>query len=146
MKRSVATVVFSFFALSLCAPARGQLASTPWPMFRCNVRHTGQGASAGPSSPVIAWTYVTGDNIDSSPSIGSDGTIYFGSWDNRFYALTPAGALQWSYSHNQYLTSSPALNSAGKIIVGTNGAQARVVAFNSNGTVAWSYRTFFSVT
>ena len=33
------------------------------------------------------WEFVTGDGIDSSPSIGTDGTIYVGSDDKKLYAI-----------------------------------------------------------
>lgn len=38
-----------------------------------------------------------GLEIESSQAIGSDGTIYFGSRDRKFYALTPDGKLRWSF-------------------------------------------------
>jgi len=39
----------------------------------------------------------SGNSILSSPAIGSDGTIYFGSLDGNLYAVDPAGALKWNY-------------------------------------------------
>ncbi len=39
----------------------------------------------------LRWTFETDDRIRSSPSIGPDGTIYFGSFDGRLYAVHPDG-------------------------------------------------------
>ncbi|MBT3879467.1 MAG: PQQ-binding-like beta-propeller repeat protein, partial [Candidatus Scalindua sp.] len=35
----------------------------------------------------LKWSYQAGGWIESSPLIGSDGTIYFGSNDNHLYAI-----------------------------------------------------------
>jgi outer membrane protein assembly factor BamB len=37
------------------------------------------------------------DSTESSPAIGSDGTVYIGSLDGYLYAITSAGALKWSF-------------------------------------------------
>ena len=33
------------------------------------------------------WEFETGDSVASSPAIGSDGTVYVGSWDKKLYAI-----------------------------------------------------------
>ena len=33
------------------------------------------------------WEFETGSNVDSSPAIGSDGTVYVGSEDHKLYAI-----------------------------------------------------------
>ena len=33
------------------------------------------------------WEFVTGGEVSSSPAIGSDGTVYVGSWDKKLYAI-----------------------------------------------------------
>ena len=33
------------------------------------------------------WEFLTGGGVFSSPAIGSDGTVYVGSWDKKVYAL-----------------------------------------------------------
>ena len=35
----------------------------------------------------LKWSYTTGEGVLSSPAIGSDGTIYVGSWDKNLYAI-----------------------------------------------------------
>ena len=36
---------------------------------------------------VKLWEFKTGDEVFSSPAIGSDGTVYVGSLDNKLYAI-----------------------------------------------------------
>ena len=33
------------------------------------------------------WEFETGNDVFSSPAIGSDGTVYVGSWDKKLYAI-----------------------------------------------------------
>ena len=35
----------------------------------------------------VLWEFETGHYVSSSPAIGSDGTVYVGSWDNKLYAI-----------------------------------------------------------
>ena len=35
----------------------------------------------------VLWEFVTGSLVYSSPAIGSDGTVYVGSLDNKLYAI-----------------------------------------------------------
>ena len=78
--------------------AHAELAESPWPMFCHDLQHTGRSPYTGPSSPALKWSYTTGLNVESSPAIGADGTIYVGSYDNKIYAINPDGTLKWSYT------------------------------------------------
>ncbi|MFW6047918.1 MAG: PKD domain-containing protein, partial [Candidatus Natronoplasma sp.] len=56
----------------------------------------------------------------SSPAIGSDGTIYIGSWDNNLYAVNPEdGTEKWNLSTGFCVESSPAIGSDGTIYIGS---------------------------
>ena len=35
----------------------------------------------------VLWGFETGGGVSSSPAIGSDGTVYVGSWDKKLYAI-----------------------------------------------------------
>jgi outer membrane protein assembly factor BamB len=140
------TVVFGFSSVMGYA----QLANSPWPMFQHDLRHTGQSQYAGPSVPVLAWSYATGFWVSSSsPALGGDGKAYFGSQDYRFYSLNSNGALNWSYLTAGWVMSSPALGSDGRIYVGswysTDPSNNYLYAFNLNGSLDWSYAIFLGV-
>ena len=67
----------------------------------------------------LKWRYETDYGILSSPAIGSDGTIYVGSYDEHLYAIKPDGSLKWKYKTNDDIFSSPAIGSDGTIYVGS---------------------------
>ena len=54
------------------------------------------------------WNYTTGGMVRSAPAIGADGSIYFGSDDNKLYALNPDGSENWNYPTSGVVRSSPA--------------------------------------
>jgi outer membrane protein assembly factor BamB len=52
--------------------------------FLLNPVFTDHAAAGG---GVQKWAFSTGDDVNSSPAIGADGTIYVGSRDDSLYAL-----------------------------------------------------------
>jgi len=87
----------------------------------------------------LKWRYKTGDWVGSSPAIGSDGTIYFGSWDSYLYALNPDGNLKWRYKTGDWVRSSPAIGSDGTIYFGS--WDSCLYALNPDGNLKWRYKT-----
>jgi len=53
----------------------------------------------------------TNASLLSSPSVGADGSLYFGSLDGHVYALSASGAFRWRYSAGAPLAASPVLGS-----------------------------------
>jgi len=46
----------------------------------------------------IKWSYQADRDIDYSPSVGADGTIYLGERGGKVVALAPSGMLEWELS------------------------------------------------
>ncbi len=74
----------------------------------------------------LKWVFPqtgTIGGISSSPVIGSDGTIYFGSEDNKLYAITDNGVFgteNWAFTTGDGIDSSPAIGVDGTIYVGSS--------------------------
>ncbi len=68
------------------------------------------------------WEFETGRDIYSSPLIGANGKIYFGSESRYLYALHPDGSLSWKTDVSQDITwPSPAIDSNGVLYIGGMG-------------------------
>ncbi len=116
------------------------LADSPWPKFRQNPQNTGRSPYSGPEIPELKWSFTTGDSIHfSSPAIGTDGTIYVGSRDNRLYAVDQDGSKKWSFSTEGRIYSSPTIGADGTIYVGS--ADYNLYAIGPDGTLKWSFAT-----
>jgi outer membrane protein assembly factor BamB len=120
----VRRIIIAALATVLCVTAaQGQ--DSPWPMFRHDRKHTARTPYTGPAVPAVAWTFPVNDGIVSSPSIGSDGTIYFGAgWsflgsaDSGLYAIHPDGTLKWRFTAGDGIFSSPAIGPDGALFFG----------------------------
>jgi outer membrane protein assembly factor BamB len=58
------------------------------------------------------------DLISSSPAIGRDGTLYFGSNNKNVYAVDSNGTFRWAYDTGDIVESSPGIGPDGTIYVG----------------------------
>jgi len=83
------------------------------------------------------WEFLTAGYVESSPAIGSDGTIYVGSWDNKLYAINSDGTKKWEFLTAGYVNPSPAIGSDGTIYIGSN--DDKLYAINSDGTKKWEF-------
>ncbi len=140
----------AFLALLAASPLRAQLeANAPWPMFRHDVEHTGRSGYAGPSLPILSWSYTAEGAIHASPSIGFGGravAAFEGPSGGHatICAFVPDGSLRWSYATgSRWHHSSPAIGVGGEIVIGTS--DFRVLAIRSDGTLGWEYHTGLNV-
>ena len=77
-------------------------------------------------------------DIYSSPTIGSDGTVYFGQEFGRVYALAPAdGAIRWMVETSTGITwSSPALTRLGTLLITDLSGRTYAIETDSRGLEA----------
>ncbi|MGA8804730.1 MAG: PQQ-binding-like beta-propeller repeat protein, partial [Solirubrobacterales bacterium] len=91
------------------------------------------------------WQTFTPGYVTSSPALGSDGTVYVGSFDHKLYALDPdTGQVRWSFATDAHIYSSPALadGSDGRtreIYIAS--ADGSVYALDPSGHLLWRYDT-----
>jgi outer membrane protein assembly factor BamB len=120
--------------------ANNGLANSPWPMFGHDLNHTGKSQySTSKNNGQKKWAFTTGNSVSSSPSIGPDGTIYFGSGDKKLYALYPNGTKKWDFVTGDDVDTSPAIGSDGTIYVGSG--DNKLYAIYPNGMMKWVFGT-----
>ena len=91
------------------------------------------------ASGSFKWSFTTGGSIYSSPAIALDGSIYFGSDDNKLYALHPDGSEDWNYTTGGMVRSAPAIGADGSIYFGSD--DNKLYALNPDGSENWNYPT-----
>jgi outer membrane protein assembly factor BamB len=79
------------------------------------------------------WNFETGDHMLSSAAVGSDGTIYFGCYNGKFYALNSDGSLRWEFITGDEIKSSPAISSDGTVYFGSNDGYFYALYSDSQG-------------
>ncbi len=92
-----------------------------------------------PGTPI--WEFETGDGVRSSPAIGTDGTVYVGSYDRKLYAINgKSGVKLWEFETGSYVFSSPAIGSDGTVYVGSG--DKKLYAINGKtGDKLWEFQT-----
>ncbi len=104
-------------AAVLAVPALA--AADDWPMFQHDERHTGVSQDSKISVPMgQAWTFATNGPIRVQPVV-KDGVVYFGSCDQKFYAVSAAtGELRWRYFTDGEVMSTAAVGDDGAVYFG----------------------------
>lgn len=93
---------------------------------------TGQYLYALSSDGSLKWKFLVEGDACSSPSIGSDGTLYFVDWSWHLYALNDDGTLKWRYGPimasgpGGFPFSSPAIGIDGTIYVNDGRAMCAI--------------------
>ncbi len=82
------------------------------------------------------WSYLAGDVVRSTPAIGTDGTVYIGTYDKNLYAFKPDGSIKWTFDlKGNAKYSSPAIALDGTIYIGTT--KDYLYAINPDGSEKW---------
>ena len=80
------------------------------------------------------WEFETGGYVDSSPAIGSDGTVYVGSVKGNLYAINgKSGVKLWEFETESGVRSSPAIGSDGTVYVGSKDKKLYAIKTESKG-------------
>ncbi|MCB1222234.1 PQQ-like beta-propeller repeat protein, partial [bacterium] len=85
-----------------------------------DLSHSRQSPYNGPAGKALHWSFDTGDDVFSSPSLAPDGTVYIGSLDFSLYAINPDGSLKWSFPTGGIVYSSAAIADDGTIYFGSD--------------------------
>ena len=140
-------LVATFFIAPLSAIA--QPADSPWPLFGHDAKHTNISPyEIGKGKKDLLWSYKTGSSVESSPVIGTDGTIYVGSHDGYFYAFNKDGSVKWKvkltepsydarWNISKAIMASPAIAKDGTIYINT--ASGQLHTLNPDGTEKWRF-------
>ncbi len=86
------------------------------------------------------WQFPTGNEVTSSPAVGTDGTVYIGSKDGFVYAVNPlTGAERWERALTDSVDlASPAVGSDGTVYIGAND-QFLYALNGSTGARKWRF-------
>jgi outer membrane protein assembly factor BamB len=89
----------------------------------------------------LDWQVPTpgGISLMSSPVVGDDGTVYFGSRNSHVYAINPDGSEQWRFKTGGGIDATPSLGADGTVYVGS--MDNHLYALNPDGTEKWRFAT-----
>lgn len=130
--------------LLLLAPASVAADAGPWSQFHGTARHAGLGQVAGPRQLTFAWYAPSLGDVDGSPAVAADGSIYFASSDGTVHGLSSEGGQRWAYNSQANVFGSVALGPDGRLYYGD--ARGRLRALDpASGQVIWTTGGFGSI-
>jgi outer membrane protein assembly factor BamB len=122
----------------------GQLANSPWPKFHGNALNDGQGIGSGATS-VKKWGIHLNGAVRSSPALGLNGTVVFGSDDFNVYSVDSAsGAINWKFATGDFVRSSPAVGKDGTVYVASENQNVYALK-GTTGVALWARPTLGQV-
>lgn len=107
-------------------------------VWTCCLAVAGAAVAADPTL-TNQWTITVGNVVDSSPAVGKDGTIYFGAFDGKLWAVGAGGQTKWKFQSGREIKSSPALGQDETIYFGSR--DRKFYALRPNGTKKWEFST-----
>ncbi len=112
---------------------------SPWPKFRANELQNGRSPVKAKIDPSARpWEFKTGKGIFSSPVIDGDGTVYIGSADRSFYAITKDGRMKWRVATGEIIDSAALLDDRGRVYVGSGDSHVYCID-RADGKVLWKF-------
>ena len=101
-------------------------------VLSCGKKEPVQSSKVKVGAPI--WEFETGGIVESSPAIGSDGTVYVGSVKGNLYAINgKTGAKLWEFETESGVRSSPAIGSDGTVYVGSKDKKLYAIITESKG-------------
>ena len=89
----------------------------------------------------LKWVFETEDGVESSPAIGPDGTLYFGSYDGYLYSVEDSGdkgTLRWKYKTDGPIDGSPIVDADGTIYFASR--DTYLYALYPDGSLKWRFK------
>lgn len=122
--------------------ARGTALAADGTIYAVSVGSTARVVALGPDGSE-SWRFDADEYINGAPSLGADGTIYFGTGLGTLYAVNPDGTEKWTYSVGGAfgVARSPAIADDGTLYVASDNFldPPSLTALNPDGTLAWTY-------
>jgi len=115
-----------------------------WGTFGHDAQRTRRTTAKVVDSANVLWkSFLPTQFVTSAPALGSDGTIYIGTWTaddkGQLLAINPDGTLLWEYDFVMPIKSSPAIGPDGCIYVGCD--YFSLYCINRLGLLRWRFQT-----
>ncbi len=108
---------------------------TEWSTLGMGYDRRGLSPHVGPQTNNILWTYSTGSQCDSSPSIALNGRIYVSGWDGLVRAIQPDGGDWWALDIGGIVHATPSIGPDGSVYTAND--VGRLMAYSHSALKFW---------
>jgi outer membrane protein assembly factor BamB len=89
------------------------------------------------------WQAFVNSDIDSTPTVGPNGTIYFGTDEinlvQSLFAVRPNGTIRWQFATGGPVNTTPALNSAASVVYAVSEDRNLYAVDTATGVEVWRF-------
>lgn len=85
------------------------------------------------------WTLPIGSFSDTCAALSSSGTLYFGTFDGKLWAVKSDGSPEWTFSTGHEIKSSPAIGQDSTLYFGCR--DRHLYAVSADGLKQWTFKT-----
>ena len=96
-------------------------------------------AALNPEDGSEKWRFAIGNRVQTSPAVGLDGTIYFGTQGDQLIAIDSTGTEKWRFDAGSDIVSSPTIAENGTLYFGSNDSLLYALNTASAGLAASSW-------
>jgi outer membrane protein assembly factor BamB len=98
-------------------------------------------AALSPATGNEIWRVAVRSDLDSTPIVGPDGTIYFGTDADAFalFAVTSGGAVRWEFTTGDDVDTSPALSPDASVVYAVSNDGNVYAVDTATGEEKWSF-------
>jgi outer membrane protein assembly factor BamB len=96
-------------------------------------------AARGENILTNEWSLDAHSRSDSAPAVGTNGTIYFGTWVGNLWAVNSDGSRKWVFQAQNEIKSAPAVGPDGTVYFGSR--DRKFYAVGANGKKRWEFPT-----
>jgi len=96
-------------------------------------------AACGANILTNEWSLAIRSGSDSAPAVATDGTIYFGTFRGKLWAINPDGSHKWTFQARSEIKSAPAVGTDGTVYFGSR--DCKFYAVRPDGRKRWEFPT-----
>ena len=95
--------------------------------------------ACGESVLTNEWSLDIHSRSDLASAVGTDGTIYFGTWMGRLWAINPDGSRKWIFQAQNEIKSAPPVGPDNTVYFGSR--DRSFYAVGADGKKRWKFPT-----
>ncbi len=121
------------FPLSGSASRGGVVLANDGTLYASTKEGTDQLRAINSSDGSSKWNFTTGDDLSAAAAVDSDGNVYIGSFDDKFYVLDSGGNVKFEFTTGGNIWGSATIGTNGTVYFGSYDGSLYAMEFFASG-------------
>lgn len=121
------------FPLSGSASRGGVVLANDGTLYASTKEETDHFRAINSSDGSSKWNFTTGDGLSAAAAVDSDGNVYIGSFDDKFYVLDSNGSVKYEFATGGNIWGSATIGTDGTVYFGSYDGSLYAMEFFASG-------------